>query len=254
MTKITIFGFFKSPIKLLAAIVACAGLDAILNLRKTAPVFPLSGLVTSFGTFLLTDSPYIWPYVVVGAVASFSKHLIRFRNRHVFNPNNFGLVTLMLLSDQEFLTSPGRWDGRGFFSLTMAVLGFWLVTRANRWALSLSFLVFSALCASARSAITGTKLVIVFGPLMGPAFVLFSFYMISDPATTPSKRADQIWFGASIALLDQILRFEKIRVAPVFALFLVSAAYSYFRFFENEKGKKDAEDQQREKPSVSIAQ
>ncbi len=47
-----------------------------------------------------------------------------------------------------------------------------------------------------RSQIQGTPLVAAILPITGMAFLLFTFYMVTDPATTPVSPRDQFVFGA----------------------------------------------------------
>ena len=42
-------------------------------------------------------------------------------------------------------------------------------------------------------------------PLTGIAFVLFTFYMITDPQTSPSRLRSQLVFGAGIAVAYTVL-------------------------------------------------
>jgi len=57
------------------------------------------------------------------------------------------------------------------------------------------------------------------------AFVLFTLYMIPDPATTPLKRTGQIVFGASVAVVYGILLVLHV----VFGLFLSLAIVAALR-------------------------
>jgi hypothetical protein len=52
--------------------------------------------------------------------------------------------------------------------------------------------------------------------MTGVAFMLFTFYMVTDPATTPERPAAQIAFGASVALVYSLLVMNH----TVFGLFV----------------------------------
>jgi hypothetical protein len=52
--------------------------------------------------------------------------------------------------------------------------------------------------------------------MTGVAFILFTFYMVTDPATTPERPAAQAAFGASVALVYSLL----VAAHVVFALFV----------------------------------
>jgi hypothetical protein len=61
---------------------------------------PLSALITSLSLTLLLRTDVIALAMLAAVVAISSKFLIRVRNKHVFNPANVALVTLMLISDK----------------------------------------------------------------------------------------------------------------------------------------------------------
>ena len=60
--------------------------------------------------------------------------------------------------------------------------------------------------------------------MTGLAFVLFTFYMVTDPGTTPSGRRAQIVFGAAVALAYGLLVSFHIVFGLFFALTIVTLA------------------------------
>ena len=61
--------------------------------------------------------------------------------------------------------------------------------------------------------------------MTGVAFILYTFYMVTDPATTPERTGAQIVFGAAVAVMYGIL----IAVHVVFGLFFALTAVSTLR-------------------------
>jgi Na+-translocating ferredoxin:NAD+ oxidoreductase RnfD subunit len=59
-------------------------------------------------------------------------------------------------------------------------------------------------------------------PLTGVSFLLFTFYMVTDPGATPSNSREQIVFGAAIAVVYCLLVLGNIAFSFFYALFLVS--------------------------------
>ncbi len=55
-------------------------------------------------------------------------------------------------------------------------------------------------------------------------FILFSLYMIPDPATTPIKPSRQVLFGLSVAVIYALLFVEHIVYGLFIALALTSAS------------------------------
>ena len=56
-----------------------------------------------------------------------------------------------------------------------------------------------------RSQIQGTPLVAAVLPVTGMAFLLFTFYMVTDPATTPRAPLPQFAFGVAVAAAYGVL-------------------------------------------------
>jgi hypothetical protein len=60
-------------------------------------------------------------------------------------------------------------------------------------------------------------------PMTGVAFILYTFYMITDPATTPGSTRNQIAFGAGVAFVYGVLLVSHVVFGLFFALSIVCA-------------------------------
>jgi Na+-translocating ferredoxin:NAD+ oxidoreductase RnfD subunit len=60
-------------------------------------------------------------------------------------------------------------------------------------------------------------------PMTGVAFILYTFYMVTDPATTPSGHREQIAFGFSVAAVYGLLMVAHVVFGLFFALSIVCA-------------------------------
>ena len=78
-----------------------------------------------------------------------------------------------------------------------------------------SWLIGFVLQAVARTLIHGTPMLGALAPMTGVAFILFTFYMVTDPATSPSGYRNQILFGAGMAATYGLL----VTLHVVFGLF-----------------------------------
>lgn len=223
--------FFNRTVSQYAASIStCLACDLLFSRLRTGKWnFPLSALITSFGILLLCDSPYVWPYTVIALVSILSKHALRVDGRHIFNPNNFGIVFGLMYMSGKMVVDGGRW-GNTFAGMgVIAVLGMTLVWRANRWAVSAGYLGGFLGGAVVRSLLTGIPFATLCFPLSGAAFNLFTYYMITDPATSPGPRRQQAAFGLAVGLVDAVFRYGENRYAPFFALFAVCAAAPLLR-------------------------
>jgi hypothetical protein len=68
----------------------------------------------------------------------------------------------------------------------------------------------------------GTPWIAALNPMTGVAFVLFSFYMVTDPATTPFDKKSQFFFGLSVAAVYGLLVCMHVVFGLFFALTTVS--------------------------------
>ena len=166
----------------------------------------ISGL--SLCLLLRTNRPEL--FVVAAVVTIAGKFLIRFRGKHVFNPTNGGLVAMLLLTDQVWVSS-GQWGAAAFFAFLMACLGAIVVNRATRSDVTYAFLGFYGALLFSRSMYLGEPLAIPLHRLESGALLLFTFFMISDPKTTPDSRAGRVFFGGLVAAGAWYVQFRLFR-------------------------------------------
>ena len=139
-----------------------------------------------------------------------SKFVLRWRGKHIFNPTNFGLVVMMLATGRVWV-SPGQWGTAAFFAFAVACAGILVVRRAARSDVPLAFLGFYALLLFTRSAALGEPLAIPLHRLQSGALLLFAFFMISDPKTTPDSRPGRILFALLVAGGAAFVQFRLFR-------------------------------------------
>jgi Na+-transporting NADH:ubiquinone oxidoreductase subunit NqrB len=166
----------------------------------------ISGL--SLCLLLRTNHPEL---AALGAVVTIAgKFLIRVNGKHVFNPTDGGLAAMLLLSSEVWV-SPGQWGAPAFFAFLMACAGSLVVTRAARSDVTFAFLACYGALLLGRSVYLGEPLTIPLHRLQSGALLLFSFFMISDPKTTPDSRAGRVLFGALVASGAWYVQFRLFR-------------------------------------------
>jgi enediyne biosynthesis protein E5 len=138
------------------------------------------------------------------------KFLFRFRGKHVLNPTNGGLVAMLLLTDQVWV-SPGQWGSVALFAFLMACLGSVVVNRASRSDVTFAFIAFYCALLFGRSIYVGEPMAIPLHRLQSGALLLFTFFMISDPKTTPDSRAGRVLFAALVAFGAWYVQFRLFR-------------------------------------------
>lgn len=157
-----------------------------------------SPLISSLSLCLLLRTNTLLLMILTAAITILSKFVFRWKNKHIFNPTCFGLVLMMLLTGQVWV-SPGQWGSTAFFGFLVACLGGLVINRAARSDITLAFLFFYAFILFGRALWLGDPLTIPLHQLENGAFLLFSFFMISDPKTTPDSRTGRIVFALLVA-------------------------------------------------------
>ena len=181
---------------------------------------PLSAAITSLSLTLLLRTDLIAIAIIAAVIAISSKFLVRVRGKHIFNPANVALVTLMFCSDQAWVSS-GQWGSAAVGAFTLACLGFLVLTRARRAETTLAFLIGFAALLIGRAIWLGDPLSIPLHQLQNGALLIFSFFMISDPKTTPNTAGGRITYGALVATVAYIIQFVLYEPnAPIIALIL----------------------------------
>ncbi len=185
-----------------ATILAAALLTqyACTRLWKLPKFDPKSALISGLSLCLLLRTNHAALAVLAAAVTIASKFLIRWRGKHVFNPTNFGLVLMMLVTGRVWV-SPGQWGSVAYFGFLMACLGGLVVNRASRSDVTYSFLASITAIHIGRSLWLMQRITVPLHRLESGALLLFAFFMISDPKTTPNSRAGRILFGMLVASL-----------------------------------------------------
>ncbi len=171
---------------------------------------PRSALISGLSLCLLLRTGSLGLAMLAAAVAIASKFTLRVRGKHVFNPTNFALVAMML-AVQDVWVSPGQWGSGIIFAFLLASAGGLVVNRAARADVTLAFLACYSCLLVGRSLWLGEPLAIPMHRLENGALVLFSFFMISDPRTTPDSRLGRILFAALVALGAYTVQFWLFR-------------------------------------------
>ncbi|WP_455241833.1 RnfABCDGE type electron transport complex subunit D, partial [Petrachloros mirabilis] len=186
------------------------------------PVFdPKSALISSLSLCLLLRTNDFFVAALASAIAISSKFLIRWKDKHVFNPTNLALV--VILAGGLGWISPGQWGQVAWFGFLIACLGSLVVTRAARADVTLAFLTFYVGLLFVRAVWLGDPLTIPLHQIESGALLIFAFFMISDPKTTPDARIGRIVFALLVALVALYVQFGFFKPnGPLWALIACS--------------------------------
>lgn len=221
LTGLLAFGMarldFGVTVQRLVAVIAVALMVQYVATRAARlPRFdPRSALISALSMALLFRANTIAPILLATTIAIGSKFVIRVNGRHVFNPTNLGIVLMLLVSDQVWV-SPGQWGSTAFFGFLFVCLGAVVVRRAERSDVTWAFLATWIVLVVGRSLWLGEPWRIPMHRLESGALLLFAFFMISDPKTTPNHRVGRILFAALVATGAYFVQFVLFRTNGLF--------------------------------------
>ena len=195
--------------------------------------FLTPALIPGFAcAMLIYPNENVMPVVFAAALSIASKVFFRApvgggATQHIFNPSNIGITLTLVLFPYVGLAPPyhftenvtGVWD----WVIPGIILVSGIVIHAlftGRLPLVIAWLLGFVAQGLTRAAIFGTPWLVPFVPMTSAAFILFTLYMIPDPATTPIKPWRQVAFGVSVAAVYGVLFVFHV----VFGLFFALAA------------------------------
>src|SRR5271157_4351183 len=170
------------------------------GMRPDAPRSYRSAIITGLSLTLLLRADNLWVHPAAASAAILSKSLIRVRAKHLFNPATFGVMFAMLMLPGAWV-SPGQWGQDVALAGWMVALGAFVATRARRADISWSFLAFYVGALALRVEYLGQRWAVLGHQLMNGALLLFAFFMISDPMTSPNHPRARAIHAAIVAAI-----------------------------------------------------
>jgi Na+-transporting NADH:ubiquinone oxidoreductase subunit NqrB len=180
----------------------------------------LSALISGLALCLLLKTNAPLTMALAGVFAILSKYSLRWRGKHWFNPANFGIVAVLLLTPDAWV-SPGQWGHAPLLLFAFAGAGLLVLGKVGRWDTTAVFLaVFGALVVGYQCLWLGWPLDHAGHQLSNGALLLFAFFMLTDPRSIPNARRGRLLWAACIALVAFALSTGfYVHTAIIWALF-----------------------------------
>ena len=181
-----------------------------------------SALITALGLCLLLRANSYTTVAIAASLAILSKFIFRVRNKHCFNPANFGIIAALVLMPDAWV-SPGQWGTDWWYALLFAGTGGMVLKRVGRWDTTAAFLGLYALMEAFRNSWLGWTWDVWWHQLMSGSLLLFALFMVTDPRSIPNARVARLLWAAAIAGLTFFLQHQFYLSTAVFwALFALS--------------------------------
>ncbi len=219
------FGILESYPRTILAIVTSIVAELVLGqvmFRKW--LHPASAYITGISVGILVRSPAYWPYALCSLISITSKYVLRIKDRHIWNPSNFGISAMLFLAPATVASLSIQWGNYLWPMVVIWILGSVIVWRVHRFHISATYVVSFVVFAFLRSWITHDPWQSEIAPITGPMYQLFIFFMITDPKTTVRSKQGQCVVAFLIALVEMVLRLFQSVYAPFYALFIVGPA------------------------------
>jgi hypothetical protein len=174
----------------------------------------LSAVISAFGISILVRADSLWVHPLLACIAMSSKYLLRAGPKtcrsHIANPANFAAFIAWAWLPGAWL-SPGQWGAASLAALWFLALGGLVTQRISRWDISLTFVGAWAALLALRviwldySADVASAMWLQ--QISNGAVLLFAFFMISDPMTTPQRRSARIAYAILVAVCAFLWQF-----------------------------------------------
>jgi len=227
------FHFQVSIAQILLALGTSAALEIAIAFRSQHVImWPASAMLTGNGVAFVLRVPGTahgdwwslrgwWIFVATAAVSLLSKHVIKWRGEHIFNPSNIGLVLCFLILGRNRANPLDFWWGPMSAWLVIAVVvivagGFAILRRLHLLRVALGFW-FSFAAGIGVLALAGHAMTARWhlGPITGfhlwwvlitsPEVLVFLFFMITDPKTAPRSPTGRLVYAVTLGLLAAVL-------------------------------------------------
>ncbi|MBL7943919.1 MAG: DUF2330 domain-containing protein, partial [Flavobacteriales bacterium] len=184
-----------------------------------------SALITSLGLSLLLKANHPILFLFAAVLAISQKFLFRYNGKHFWNPANFGIVMVIWLSGEAWI-SPGQWGSSALLIFIIGTGGLAVLSRIKRLDTGLCFILTFAVLEYARTVVyLGWGHDVWLHKLSSGSLWLFSLFMITDPMTSPDNRyVRRLWAMAVAGIAFYMANFHFINAAPFWVLFFATPA------------------------------
>lgn len=185
----------------------------------------------SLALLLKPQTGVLWPFALGAFLAIASKYVLAYRGRHLWNPSNFAISLLLVLAPGSVAILSHQWGNHVTTNAVIWAFGLLIAARVRVLHVTATYVVCYVLLAAARSAIVGTPLLAEVGPITGPMYQLFIFFMITDPKTTVGSVRGRMAVAVVVAVVEAAIRLAADQhvgalsllypAPPIFALAIV---------------------------------
>ena len=215
--------FGARPANSALALGACLLTQIACSRIFNVPIDLRSPLITGLSLSLLLRADEPWIHALAGVIAIGSKFMFRVDGKHIWNPAGFAIVVLLFTAKSHVWISPGSWGSSVWFASLLVFFAILVLGAARRSDIAIFFFGTHAALLFARALWLGDPLAIPLHQLQSGSLLIFTFFMISDPRTSPDSRLGRFIFAASVALTAHYMAFFM-QMRPALYIALIALA------------------------------
>lgn len=181
---------------IVAVISAVTAEAAILYFKTKTFRITESSIITGLIVGYVLSSDEAWFKLVFASLAAIlSKYVIRFRNKHIFNPAAFGIFLSIIL-----LGATTQWHGTYLWYI-VAAAGLYFAYKFRKIEIIVGYAIFFLALFGVQAVVQKVPVAGIFGYLS----YFYIFVMVIEPKTTPTRTPGKYLFGAVLVILIFIL-------------------------------------------------
>ncbi len=194
-----------------------------------------SAFISSLSLSLILKSTSLPVLLLAAFLTIASKYIFRYRKKHFFNPSNFGIIATILFTGQAWV-SPGQWGSDLLLAIIILFGGTAILLKVKRIDAALTFIfTYGVLHYIRIVGYYGWDNDVFWHTMSNGTLLLFSFFMITDPKSSPNARQARVIWAFLIAVISFIVSaVYYVYDAPLWVLFVLSPATVLFdKFFKH---------------------
>ncbi len=216
VTAILVYDTGASVAQLGVTLAAALATQAVATGGRTLDWRSPAITALSLTLLLRAHEPLAW--VAAGVLGIASRRVLRVDGKHLCNPACFAIVFL-LLTTRLVWVSPGQWGAWAWGAAALGCAAGLVLSRARRLDTALAFLGAWAVLLAARCISLDDPWTIPLHQMQSGALLVFAFFMVTDPRSTPDSRTGRILFACSVAAIAHLLMFRwQLREGLFYAL------------------------------------
>ncbi|TAH41783.1 MAG: DUF2330 domain-containing protein [Bacteroidetes bacterium] len=188
-----------------------------------------SALISALSLCLMLKTNFLGTAVLAAFLSIAGKFIFRYNGKHIFNPTNFGIIVTIFFSKDAWI-SPGQWGNSALLVFLLGAMGLLVLLKVKRLDTAFAFLAAFGLYHFIRTVVfLGWSADVFIQSMTSGTLILFTFFMITDPKSTPSAFPARIIWASLIGFLAAYLQIHQwVNGSPLWALFFLSPLTPFF--------------------------